>query len=578
MPHLPELTESDIREWTDTASFQRGQSYFRQGSILDPRRQGMTLRAQCLGSRSQPYRVEVTSDSEGISSGHCSCPVGAGGHCKHVAALLLTWMNDPDNFLETEDPKRTLEQRSKEELIELIRKMITRYPDLEILLELPSPEAGGAWRPVDPEIIRRQVQSAFYGAGDDWGASWDISQQLEDLLKLAHNYAEGEDRHNAVAVYRTIAKEVLDEYDTFQDEEGELGEIVNECVRGLKPCLAMTEDPQERETILRALFEIYCWDVNSGGYGIGDEVPEIIIEMTTSEEKRQIAQWVRALLPSGSSWQNEAYGGFLLDLEAEDMDDETYLKTCRETGRLQDLVDRLLKLERLEEAETEARQAGDYDLLRLTELFVAYDHGDLAEKLVRKRIKFGKDHRLTEWLKEWVLKRGDVAEALNLSQQIFQNYPSLDGYKEIKSLAQKIQQWESLRPEMLDRLAREKNHGLLTEIHLLEKEFDQALETVKHASDRYPFFGGSALTIKVARAVEKTHPHEAIGIYKTEAERLINHRGRSNYAEAASYLVRVKELYKQLSDEKTWEAFIRDLRTQNNRLPALKDELKRAGL
>ena len=34
---LPELTESDVRRWTDEAFCGRGQGYFRSGHILDPR-------------------------------------------------------------------------------------------------------------------------------------------------------------------------------------------------------------------------------------------------------------------------------------------------------------------------------------------------------------------------------------------------------------------------------------------------------------------------------------------------------------------------------------------------------------
>ena len=91
----PRPTESDIRRWTGEASFGRGQCYFAQRNILNPRRQGDTLKARCLGSRPQPYRVTVTLGPTGIVAGHCSCPVGSGGHCKHAAALLLTAQSDP---------------------------------------------------------------------------------------------------------------------------------------------------------------------------------------------------------------------------------------------------------------------------------------------------------------------------------------------------------------------------------------------------------------------------------------------------------------------------------------------------
>ena len=50
-------------------------------------------------------------------------------------------------------------------------------------------------------------------------------------------------------------------------------------------------------------------------------------------------------MPKGESWSDEyqrrAIGSFLLDLEADELDDEAYLRLCRETGRAVELVDRL---------------------------------------------------------------------------------------------------------------------------------------------------------------------------------------------------------------------------------------------
>ena len=47
-------------------------------------------------------------------------------------------------------------------------------------------------------------------------------------------------------------------------------------------------------------------------------------------------------------------GGLLLDLQADTIDDEAFLLICRQTGRLNDLVDRLLSLNRTDEAVGEA--------------------------------------------------------------------------------------------------------------------------------------------------------------------------------------------------------------------------------
>jgi uncharacterized Zn finger protein len=63
-----------------------------------------------------------------------------------------------------------------------------------------------------------------------------------------------------------------------------------------------------------------------------------------------------------------------------------------------------------------------------------------------------------------------------------------------------------------------------------------------------------------------------------QAEGLIHARGRANYATAATYLKRVRELYQHLGEPGAWAAYIARLREDNRRLSALKEELDKVGL
>ena len=93
---IPAVSEGTISDWVGSRSFQLGRRYFENEAILDPRRQGSALKARCQGSMPQPYRLRDAFGAEGIEEAHCSCPVGGGGHCKHVGALLLAWLDQPD--------------------------------------------------------------------------------------------------------------------------------------------------------------------------------------------------------------------------------------------------------------------------------------------------------------------------------------------------------------------------------------------------------------------------------------------------------------------------------------------------
>src|SRR5262249_40315117 len=143
MSAIPKIAEKDIRARVGAQSFERGMSYFRAGAVFDTKRQGPALKARCEGSQAESYRIRVVFDRSGqIAEAACSCPVGEGGACKHVAAVLLTWRARPEEFVEVEELDASLERRSKAELIALIKQMLRREPDLEAVLETPLPGKG----------------------------------------------------------------------------------------------------------------------------------------------------------------------------------------------------------------------------------------------------------------------------------------------------------------------------------------------------------------------------------------------------------------------------------------------------
>jgi uncharacterized Zn finger protein len=82
---------------------------------------------------------------------------------------------------------------------------------------------------------------------------------------------------------------------------------------------------------------------------------------------------------------------------------------------------------------------------------------------------------------------------------------------------------------------------------------------------------------QVAKAAEERYPHEAIRLYKSVIQKLIDGRGRENYQQATDFLQRVRLLYQKQGQESEWHAYITNLRNSNKSLRALKEELdKRA--
>ena len=578
----PQLTPDAIRRYVGDESFQRGRAYADDGMIFNPRRVDATLQAECHGSRGNIYRVSATVANDAISASACSCPVGES--CKHVAALLLVWLDQPDDFRALESPDAALARKSKDELIALIKQMLARAPDLESLLELALPTGKPSNRPVNPEVYRRQVAAAFRGAAYEWGAETGIARQVDATLDLGADFLAQADVANALAVFQAVAREALEHFESFSDENGELSELVARAVDGLGGCLqAEPNDATRREEILRALFEVYSFDINYGGVGLGDAVPGLLCEHTRAEERARIAAWVRAEMARVSSndkwgheWRQRAYGGLLLQLEADTLDDESYIRICREAHRRDDLLARLLALGRVEEARRETETATDRELLGLADLFAQFNHTAIAEQLVLARATKSHDTPTAQWLMKHYTARGDAAHALEWARQIFDAFASLAQYRHIKNFAEQLGTWEGVRREVLNDLRGKKQFAVLTEIHLDAGEIGAAIETVAHVEQGFGVAHPN-LPIAVARAAEATHPRDALGLYARAAEAIITKRDRGMYDRACEYLVCVRRLYEHLGEEETWSSFLQKIKTDTKAMRAFKAEMDKAG-
>ena len=136
MSEIPKITESQIKALTSNESYTRGLAYYRDGTILNPEREGMTLRAQVKGREYRPYNIRIELDVNGIADLSCNCPYEYGGLCKHLVAVLLTFVHQPQKFLVQLPLRDVLAQYSREELIVIIERMVKRNPKLRKLINI----------------------------------------------------------------------------------------------------------------------------------------------------------------------------------------------------------------------------------------------------------------------------------------------------------------------------------------------------------------------------------------------------------------------------------------------------------
>ncbi|MEM7125813.1 MAG: SWIM zinc finger family protein [Chloroflexota bacterium] len=589
MTDLPKLTEKSVQSRFDSGSFSRGRRYYHNGYIQRPKAQGAMLKADCYGSAPVPYRVQVELDEAGIVSADCSCPLG--GNCKHCVALLLTWVHEPKEFAEVEELASALAEWDKNNLIALIQKMVDRHPDLESLIELQQVRMGGQSKPISADLIMRQIDNAMpdYDDSYDYGyGGYAGESEIYGILRTGEQHAAANDWINAITIYKSVAQRLCSNYESYYDEEGEIVGLIDTAGEGLGTCLANVTNAKLREQILESMFEIWKWDTKMGGYGAADSIPGPLLEHSNSEEKALIAEWVRDNMPSPgqdrlSDWNLRQHGGFLLQLEADTLDDETFIETCRRTGRHEELLDRLLSLKRLDEAVTHVQTMGDYDLVSNADRFVQYGHDTVAWELVAERAEQSRDSRLNQWLKEQAKGKGDASTALGIAQSIFWNRPSAAEYQEIKSLAEEVGNWPTVHGQTVERLTNESKYHTLTEIYLVDGDVDSALKSLQQMGQNRSriyssYFNPTSLHAKVADAAKESHPEAAIRIYLELAEESIAGKNRKYYASAASVLLIVRSIYQSQGQTDAWREQIAQIRSQYRTLPAMQDEFNKAGL
>ncbi|MBN1313368.1 MAG: SWIM zinc finger family protein [Anaerolineae bacterium] len=591
MTNALNLTEKQIRDRADSNSFAKGQSYYKGGAISDMVLRGDRLEGLCEGSQPSPYRVLIKFDEDGIADASCTCPYDWGGDCKHIVALLLNYLNEPEKFEERASPDDTLKERSKEELIALIREMIERQPDLEALIHRPMPGHRPRATPVDTESYRKELSYALDGY-DEWDASPSF-QAVSSVAHTAEEFGKHGDWPSARAIYSTILEEGLDADDYLYDGYSGLDVALGEAIDGLIECLkqsAITDDNNERQAALDSLLDVYIKDIDMGGIGLADEVPDAIFEHTRPEDIAAIRSRVetaqkKKVTSDYGRWAVEAYAGFLAELDAIDnVDVDVVIERLRGQGLYELVFRKLIQLGRLDEAiaVTEEHLTQSYERLRAVTALSEQGREEQAIRLAEQTLRQGHDHNLAQWLLDRYKERKDSQARLQLLQQCMVRFPSLPYYIELETEAKALKQWSDLRPPLIEALKAAKQDNLLVHIYLHDQEWDRAWEIVDNlaASERKvgSFHYHSRLDLEVAEASRSARPRKAIPVYIKYAQKGIAGRSRQTYAEAARYLAVVKQLYEKIGDMSAWNSLIAGIREEFKRLPALQDELRKAGL
>jgi len=243
---MTELTEDAIREIFGDKTFFRGQDYYDSGHVHRPVKMANTLYAQVLGSAAAPYETRAYIDDQNIST-QCSCPVG--NMCKHGAALLLQWADDPSSFIDADVFIHSLEKISRDELINIIKTFIARYPDsvAEFSFE------AGEKPEINIDAVKDRIRWIVSGELDYYHI-WDAARKLDEIKKSADKLMENGSYKSASEIYLALVKGVVAAYDEGADDsDGGLGDFVSGCVEEFKKCMKMIPDRSYKDKLLEKI-------------------------------------------------------------------------------------------------------------------------------------------------------------------------------------------------------------------------------------------------------------------------------------------------------------------------------------
>ena len=345
---LPELTPDQIQERCTEQSYMRGVEYFHAGAIDNATLQGHTLSGTCEGTDIDPYRVTVELTPTGIISTDCSCPYDWGGDCKHIVALLLTYLEEPDAIDSLDALFATLEAKPKANLLQVISELLKRAPELvpiartyaEVPVTPPSPEP----LPL-VAVYREQIDTVF---GRDFLGQHQLRQvvkELEDLRRHAESLAQLGETESALSILHALIHQSITRYpDTLQGEE--LPRFINKCTRAFT---RIVEDAPEPALVTeRTAIQEHCQMLLRLSFeaepAIASLLTDFLEQLCLMEELEYLQVAIEHTLDE--SPDRQAHVRLLLALYFQSGEIEDYLQLARSEGEGYRLIHTLFALQR----------------------------------------------------------------------------------------------------------------------------------------------------------------------------------------------------------------------------------------
>jgi uncharacterized Zn finger protein len=588
---IPNLDETTLRYHATDKSFQRGESYYQQGAVVDLSQRGNCLCGEVEGNDVEPYHVNIEFDAGGVTETKCTCEYSFEGWCKHIVAVALASIRKPETIYRRLSLNELLDRLNHVQTQTLLQELVAKEPELlnridrfvnkisaPIVQPVSTPETT-VTRPkrqtsVDPQPYRYQTKQMMRNCLQHWEEGWEenpIDTDLPEILDQVQAFIDSGDGNHALAILAAITEACVEDWDEVADYGAEGDDLVA-LLDPMWAAAVLTAELSSAEAIDIQVNLEEWQDRLSGDFEIcaealrqGWDTPELVAvlegqsEDLWADERPNYADKLARIRLEILNLQ-ERYPEYLNLARAEDLVEE-YLVMLAQLGRIAEVMAASIRLKDAGQALTVAKVLREQDAIAEA-LLIAKAGLDLPDRIsvAPAEHQFFTIHQsplldrhryeLADWTSELAQGLGDISTALAARITAFKLRPSMRGYQKVKTLAGDT--WQTLQPDLLQHLRTMDSWSYAeakVQIFLHEGSIDDAILTV---DDRYT--RGNLIQLVMDAAISY-RPEWVIAKAIPPAEDIINRGKAESYQEAVNWLARARTAYLQSGRTAEWQQY-----------------------
>lgn len=575
------MTPERLRRMAGARYFDRGEAYFGAGAVRSLRAYEGGVKAVVQGTRR--YRVHLWAE-DGELGYACSCPIGhEGDFCKHCVAVGLAWQangqtagagprEEDGSVLGEAEVGAYLLGLEKEELVFLLLEQAGEDERLERRLTL---RAARATSGTTPTSAWTDALAEALGSDDfvDYREAYDYACGVEEVFETLEDFLRDGEAGKVIGLAEHGIAELERSLEQVDDSDGWLGGLLGRLQDlQLEACRQARPEPVE---LAERLFEAEMESSFDAFHRAAVVYADLLGEAGLAAYRRLAeADWAKVPpLGPGEDDRNRYGQRFRITSIMEAL--------AQESGDLEALI-----------AVKSRDLSRPHDFLEIAKLCQDAGHPDLALDWAERGWRAFPDQRRDERLRAFIAdayqERGRREEAMALVWEAFTEYPNLETYRRLERHGRRAKEWADWRDKALALIRKRISEAQLTDrpiwTHSRPQDRSLLVEILLYEGDgeaawREAQTGGCSegLWLELAKRREKTHPDDAVEIYKAHVAQLLRNTGQRVYEEVVATLDKIRAILARSGQDAAFEALVGELRVTQRRKRNLMKRLDARG-